>query len=97
MDGGRSQPSKEKDEALRTKQLKIGHQGKGKETEVQTSQGKGKGIEAQSLPSAWLPAPMLHRGPLLETASMKDLGDGEVTTWQTHLGEPCYSLLTWMD
>ena len=36
-DEGKSQPSKEKDEAPRTKQLKIGHQGKGKETEVQTS------------------------------------------------------------
>ena len=77
MDGGKSQPSKEKEEAPRTKQLKIGHQSKGKETEVQSSQGKGKGIEAQSLPSAWLPAPMLHGGPLLETASMRDLGDGE--------------------
>ena len=52
MDEGKSQPSKEKDEAPRTKQLKIGHQGKGKEIEVQTSQGKGKGIESQSLPSA---------------------------------------------
>ncbi|XP_030936344.1 uncharacterized protein LOC115961508 [Quercus lobata] len=68
MDGGKSQPSKEKEEAPRIKKLKIGHQSKGKETEVQTSQGKGKGIEAQSLPSAWLPAPMLHGGPLLETA-----------------------------
>ena len=38
---------------------------------------KGKGIEAQSLPNAWLPAPMLHGGPLLETASMRDLGDGK--------------------
>ena len=77
MDGGKSQPSKEKEEAPRTKQLKIGHQSKGKETEVQSSQGKGKGIEAQSLPSAWLPAPMFHGGPLLETTSMRDLGDGE--------------------
>ena len=77
MDGGKSQPSKEKEEAPRTKQLKIGHQSKGKETEVQSSQGKGKGIEAQSSPSAWLPAPMLHGGLLLETASMRDLGDGE--------------------
>ena len=77
MDGGKSQPSKEKEEAPRTKQLKIGHQSKGKETEVQSSQGKGKGIEAQSSPSAWLPAPMLHGGPLLETASMRDPGDGE--------------------
>ena len=77
MDGGKSQPSKEREEAPRAKQLKIGHQSKGKETEAQSSQGKGKGIEAQSLPNAWLPAPMLHGGPLLETASMRDLRDGE--------------------
>ena len=77
MDGGKSQPSKEKDETPCSKQLKIGHQSKGKETEVQSSQGKGKEIEAQSLPSAWLPAPILHGGPLLETASMRDPGDGE--------------------
>ena len=36
-----------------------------------------RSIEAQSLPSAWLPTPMLHRGPLLESASLRDLGDGE--------------------
>ncbi|XP_030931259.1 zinc finger homeobox protein 3-like [Quercus lobata] len=77
VDGGKSQPSKEREEAPRAKQLKIGHQSKGKETEVQPSQGKGKGIEVQSSPSAWLPTAMLHRGPLLETASMRDLGDGE--------------------
>ena len=29
------------------------------------------------MPSAWLPTPMLHGGPLLETASLRDLGDGE--------------------
>ena len=67
----------ERDAAPCVKQLKIEHQSKGKETEAQSSQGKGKGIEAQSLPSAWLPAPMLHGGPLLETASMRALGDGE--------------------
>ena len=77
MDGGKSQPSQERDEAPRVKQLKIGHQSKGKESEAQSAKSKGKGIEAQSLPNAWLPAPMLHRGPLLETASMRDLGDGE--------------------
>ena len=77
MDGGKSQSSKERDEAPRVKQLKIGHQSKGKETEAQSAQSKGKGIEAQSSPSSWLPAPMLHGGPPLETASMRDLGDGE--------------------
>ena len=29
------------------------------------------------MPSAWLPAPMLHGGPLLETASMRVPRDGE--------------------
>ena len=77
MDGGKSQPFKEREEAPRGKQLKIGNQSKGKETEAQSSQGKGKEIKAQSLLTAWLPAPMLHRGPLLETASIRDLGDGE--------------------
>ncbi|XP_030963941.1 uncharacterized protein LOC115985112 [Quercus lobata] len=77
MDGGKSQSSQERDEAPRVKQLKIGHQSKGKESEAQSAQSKGKGIEVQSLPSAWLLAPMLHVGPLLETASMRDLGDGE--------------------
>ena len=77
MDGGKSQSSQERDEASHVKQLKIGHQSKGKESEAQSVQSKGKGIEAQSLPSAWLPAPMLHGGPLLETASMRDLGNGE--------------------
>ena len=66
MDGGKSQSSQERDEAPRAqKQLKIGHQ------------SKGKGIEAQSALNAWLPTPMLHREPLLEIASMRDLGDGD--------------------
>ena len=66
MDGGKSQFFQERDETPRVqKQLKIGHQ------------SKGKGIETQSAPSAWLPAPMLHEEPLLENASMRDLGDGD--------------------
>ena len=66
MDGGKSQSSQEGDEALRApKQLKIWHQ------------SKGKGIKAQSAPSAWLPTPMLHGELLLEDASMRNLGDGE--------------------
>ena len=77
MDGGRSPSPKEKEEAPRTKQLRIGPQSKGKEIAAQSSQGKGKGTDAQSLPSAWLLAPMLHGGPLLETTSLRDLGDGE--------------------
>ena len=59
------------------KTAKDWHQSKGKGIEAQSAQGKGKGIEGQSAPSAWLLAPMLHEKPLLETASMRDLGDGE--------------------
>ena len=59
------------------KLLKIGHQSKGKESEPQSAQSKKKGIEAQSLPSVWLPAPMLHGEPLLETAFLRDLEEGE--------------------
>ena len=90
LEGEKSQSSQERDETSRAqKQLKIGHQskgkgteaqstqGKGKGTEAQSTQGKGKGIEAQSALSAWLPAPMLHREPLRETASMRDLEDSE--------------------
>ena len=66
MDGGKSQSSQERDEAPRAKkQLKIRHQ------------SPGKGIDAQSVPSAWLPAPMLHGKPLLEDTSMRNLGDSE--------------------
>ena len=66
MDGGKSQSSQEGDEAPRAqKQLKIRHQ------------VRRKGIDAQFVPSAWLPAPMLHGEPLLEVASIKNLGDGE--------------------
>ena len=77
MDGGKSQSSKERDEVPRVKQLKIGHQSKGKESEAQSAQSKGKGINTQSSSSAWLLALLLHGGPLLETASMRALGDGE--------------------
>ncbi|XP_030923342.1 uncharacterized protein LOC115950255 [Quercus lobata] len=78
IDGGKSQSSHVRDEAPRAqKQLKIGHQSKGKWIEAQSAQIKGKGIEAQSAPSAWLPAPLLHGEPLLENASMRDLGDGD--------------------
>ena len=66
MDGGKSQSSQGRDETPRAlKQLKIRHQ------------SKGKGIETQSALSAWLPAPMLHGEPLLENASMRNLGDGD--------------------
>ena len=63
MNGGKSQSFQEGDEAPRTR--KLGHQGQGKE------------IDAPSMPNAWLPAPMLHGEPLLEGASMRNLGNGE--------------------
>ena len=66
MDGGKSHTSQEKGEAPRPqKQLKIGHQGQGKE------------VDAQSVPEAWLPAPMLHEEPLMENASLRDFRGGE--------------------
>ena len=66
MDGGKSLSSREEDEASRAqKQLKIRHQ------------GQGKGVDAQSAPNAWLPAPMLHGEPLMEDASMRSFRDGE--------------------
>ena len=61
MDGGKSSTSQEEGEVPRPqKQLKIGHQGQGKE------------VDAQSAPEAWLPAPMLHGEPLMENASLRD-------------------------
>ena len=66
MEGGKSQSSQEEDEAPRAKkQLKIGHREQGKE------------VDAQSAPDAWLLAPMLHGEPLMEDASIRNLGDGE--------------------
>ena len=66
MDRGKYQSSREEDKVSRVqKQLKIGHQGQGKE------------IDAQSASNAWLPAPMLHGEPLIEDASIRNLGDGE--------------------
>ena len=61
MDGGKSWFSQEEVEAPRaSKQLKIGHQGQGKE------------VDAQPAPQAWLPAPMLHREPLMDNATLRD-------------------------
>ena len=37
MEGGKSQSSQERDKAPRVKQLKIGHQSKGKESEAQSA------------------------------------------------------------
>ena len=66
MDEGKSHTPQEEGEAPRVqKQLKIGPQGQGKE------------IDAQSAPEAWLPAPMLHREPLMENASLRDFRGGE--------------------
>ena len=63
-----SHSSREEDEAPRaSKQLKIGHQGQGKE------------IDAQPTPQAWLPTPMLHGEPLMDDASLRDFRGGEAT------------------
>ena len=66
MDGRKSRTSQEEGEVPRPqKQLKIGHQGQGKE------------VNAQSVPEAWLPAPMLHGEPLMENASLRDFQGSE--------------------
>ena len=68
MDGGKSRPSREEDEAQRaSKQLKIGHHGQEKE------------VAAQSAPHAWLPTPILHEEPLMDNASFRDFQRGEGT------------------
>ena len=68
VDGGRSRSFQEEDEARRaSKQLKIMHQGQEKE------------VTTQSEPQAWLPAPMLHREPLMDNASLRDFRRGEGT------------------
>ena len=65
MDGGRSRSSQEEDEARRAlKQIKIVHQGQDKE------------VTTQPEPQAWLPAPMLHWEPLMDSASLRDFKGG---------------------
>ena len=65
---GKSRSSWEEDEAPRaSKQLKIGHQGQGKE------------VDAQSTPQAWLPAPMLHGEPSMDNTSLRDFRGSEGT------------------
>ena len=44
MDGGKSQPSKEKDEAPRTKQLKIEHQGRAKKLKSKLLKARERGL-----------------------------------------------------
>ena len=66
MDGGRSRTSQEEDEGRRaSKQLRVAPQVQEKEVVVQPE------------PQAWLPAPMLHREPLMDNASLKDFNKGE--------------------
>ena len=68
MDGGKSRSSQEEGEASRAqKQLKIGHQGQGKE------------VNAQPAPQAWLPAPMLHGEPLMDNASIRNFQGNKST------------------
>ena len=68
MDGGRSRSSQEKDEAQQaSKQLKIVHQGQDKE------------VTTQSEPQTWLPSPMLHGEPLMDSAFLTDFKEGKGT------------------
>ena len=68
MGEGKSHSPPEEDEAPRaSKQLKIWHQGQGKE------------VDAQPAPQAWFPALMLHGEPLMDNASLRDFRGGEGT------------------
>ena len=40
-------------------------------------QGQDKEVTTQPEPQAWLPAPMLHREPLMDSASLRDFRRGE--------------------
>ena len=40
-------------------------------------QGQDKEVTTQPEPQAWLPAPMLHREPLIDSASLRDFRGGE--------------------
>nr|XP_023898033.1 uncharacterized protein LOC112009911 [Quercus suber] len=68
MGADRSRSSQEEDEARRAfKQQNTGHQGQRKE------------VALQAEPQAWLPAPMIHREPLMDNASLRDFREGEGT------------------
>ena len=68
MDEGRSRTSQEEDEGRQaSKQLRIAPQGQEKE------------VVAQPEPQSWLPAPMLHREPLMDNTSLRDFNKGEGT------------------
>nr|XP_023916367.1 actin cytoskeleton-regulatory complex protein pan1-like [Quercus suber] len=58
-------PREEDDTRRPSKQLKIG------------SRGQDRRVDAQPEPQAWLPAPMLHGGPLREDSSLRDFKEGE--------------------
>ena len=40
-------------------------------------QGQDKEVTTQPKPQAWLPAPMLHEEPLMDSASLRDFRGGE--------------------
>ena len=40
-------------------------------------QGQDKEVTTQPEPQAWLPAPMLHGEPLMDSASLRDFRGGE--------------------
>ena len=42
-------------------------------------QGQDKEVTTQPKPQAWLPAPMLHEEPLMDSASLRDFKGGEGT------------------
>ena len=42
-------------------------------------QGQDKEVTTQPEPQAWLPTPMLHGDPLMDSASLRDFKGGEGT------------------
>ena len=84
MDGGKSRAPHEEDEGRWvSKQLRV------------ASPGQEKEVDIQPKPQAWLPAPMLHREPLTDNASLRTSIKARALTWPTPWRGPCYSPSIW--
>ena len=54
-------------------------------------QGQDKEVTIQPEPQAWLPAPILHEEPLMDSASLRDFRGGEGTYVADVLERSSYS------
>ena len=60
-------------------------------------QGQDKEVTTQPEPQAWLPTPMLHGEPLIDSASLRDFkGGGKAPMWLTRWRDLYYSLPIWL-